>query len=113
MDDPERRHARAGEADAAFVRLPLADAEDLGVIRLGQTELVVVLPGGHPLVGRRTLRPADLRGAGIVSWPREQAPGYFDHIQSAIWDDQSPVLVASEPIPNICSQRWPSARACA
>lgn len=90
---------RAGEADAAFVRLPLADAEDLGVIRLGQTELVVVLPGGHPLAGRRTLRPADLRGAGIVSWPREQAPGYFDHIQSAIWDDQSPVLVASEPDP--------------
>lgn len=90
---------RAGEADAAFVRLPLADAEDLGVMRLGQTELVVVLPGGHPLAGRRALRPADLRGAGIVSWPREQGPGYFDRIQSAIWGNESPVLVASEPDP--------------
>jgi DNA-binding transcriptional LysR family regulator len=90
---------RTGEADAAFVRLPLADAEDLAVLALGETELVVALPGAHPLARRRTLRFADLRGAGIVTWPRDQAPGYFDHIQSTIWGDQPPSVVASEPDP--------------
>ena len=32
------------EADAAFVRLPLEDADDLRLLTLGSTELVVALP---------------------------------------------------------------------
>ena len=90
---------RSGEADAAFVRLPLAGADDIGVLRLGETELVAALPAAHPLAARRTLRFADLCGADVVSWPRDQAPGYFDHIRATVWGDQPPSLVASEPDP--------------
>ena len=40
---------------------PLHDADDLRLLTLGQTELVVVLPATHPLARRRVVRPADLR----------------------------------------------------
>ena len=43
---------RAAEADAAFVRLPLEDADDLRLLTLGSTELVVALPATHPLARR-------------------------------------------------------------
>jgi DNA-binding transcriptional LysR family regulator len=62
---------RASEADAAFVRLPLYDADDLRLLPLGSTELVVALPAAHPLSRRRAIRPADLRDVKLVSWPRE------------------------------------------
>ena len=90
---------RAAEADAAFVRLPLHDADDLRLLTLGRTEIVVVLPAGHPLARRRALRPADLRGSDLISWPREQAPGYFDHVRTLIWGEDPPSVTASEPDP--------------
>ena len=91
---------RSGEADVAFVRFPLAGAGDIDTLPLGETELVVVLPSAHPLGRRRrTLRFADLADVEIVSWPREQAPGYFDHIQRTVWGEHVPTPVATEPDP--------------
>ncbi|MFI6931286.1 LysR family transcriptional regulator [Streptomyces sp. NPDC050287] len=90
---------RSAEADAAFVRLPVVDATDLRVLPLGSTELVAALPSAHPLARRRTLRFADLRGTDVVSWPRDQAPGYFDHVQSTVWGEEPPTVSASEPDP--------------
>jgi DNA-binding transcriptional LysR family regulator len=90
---------RSGEADAAFLRLPLVGSDDLQVLALGATELVVALPASHPLTARRTLHFADLRGAEILSWPREQAPGYYDQIQLTVWGDEPPTPVATEPDP--------------
>lgn len=90
---------RAGEADVAFVRLPLVDADDIGVLRLGETPLVVVLPAHHPLAERRALSFADVHDWDVVSWPRDQAPGYFDAIQGAVWGDRRPRLVGTEPDP--------------
>ena len=88
---------RGAEVDAAFIRLPLLDAEGLQVLPLGHTELVAALPSAHPLARRRVLRPDDLCGVALLSWPREQAPGYFDHIRSVAWGDETAEPVASEP----------------
>ncbi len=88
---------RAGEVEAAFVRLPLVDADDLQVLPLGRTEVVVALPEKHPLTRRRALGPADLSGL-VVSWPRAQAPGYFDDLQAGC-GAAPPWLVAWEPDP--------------
>ncbi len=90
---------RSGEVDAAFVRLPLDRTDDLEVLTMGDTELVVVLPEGHPLARRRALDPSDLNGLPIVSWPRAQAPGYFDDLQARLWAGQSPARVMWEPDP--------------
>ena len=90
---------RAGEVEAAFVRLPLSEADDLQVLPLGRTEVVVALPEKHPLTRRRALDPADLTGLPVVSWPRAQAPGYFDDLQSRVWGGTAPEVVLWEPDP--------------
>jgi DNA-binding transcriptional LysR family regulator len=90
---------RAGEADAGFVRLPLDGADDLRVLPLGTTELVVALPSDHPLARRRSLRASDLRGLVVVTWPRDQAPGYFDDVTRRVWGDDLPAVAATEPDP--------------
>lgn len=90
---------RAGEVDLAFVRLPLDEPGDLEVLHLGETELVVVMPEGHPLSRRRALDPRDLEDQALVSWPRAQAPGYFDDLQSRLWGDRPPEVAIWEPDP--------------
>jgi DNA-binding transcriptional LysR family regulator len=90
---------RAAEADAAFVRLPLEDADDLRLLTLGSTELVVTLPATHPLARKRVVRPDDLRDVHLVAWPHEQAPGYYDHVRAAVWGENPPPVTATEPDP--------------
>ncbi len=89
---------RAGEVDVAFVRLPVADP-GIQVLPLGETELVAILPADHPLARRRALDPSDLRGCPIVSWPRAQAPGYFDSIATRLWGGREPEVILWEPDP--------------
>lgn len=90
---------RTGEVDVAFVRLPLADPGEIRVMVMGETELVVVLPQGHPLVARRSLDLVDLKDQPVVMWPRAQAPGYFDDLQARLWGSTSPVVALWEPDP--------------
>jgi len=90
---------RAGEVDVAFVRLPVADPGDVQVLALGETELVAVLPSSSPLAKRRALEPTDLHGLPIVSWPRAQAPGYFDDVQARLWGAVPPSSTSWEPDP--------------
>lgn len=90
---------RAGEADAAFVRMPLLEADDLAQITLGATELAAAIPSDHPLARRRILHVSDLRGLPVVTFPREQAPGYFDHIRHTVWGDDPPSSTTTEPDP--------------
>ncbi|MFC5789521.1 LysR family substrate-binding domain-containing protein [Agromyces tardus] len=52
---------RAGEADVAFVRLPI-DAEGLHAIPLWEEVAVAVLPKEHPLAEADSLELADLEG---------------------------------------------------
>lgn len=90
---------RAGEVDAAFVRMPLSDIDDLRQLTLGQSELAAAIPADHPLARQRTLRTADLVGQPVVTFPREQAPGYFDYIHSLVWGQEAPFVAAVEPDP--------------
>jgi DNA-binding transcriptional LysR family regulator len=90
---------RSGEADVGFVRLPLLDAEDLRVCVLGSTELIVALPSDHPLTARRTVPVKELIAYPLVTWPRSQAPGYYDDIARQLWGSASPATVTFEPDP--------------
>ena len=56
---------RAGEADVAFVRLPVDDA-GLHVIQLWEELAVAVLPKDHPLADAEALTLADLEGEPVA-----------------------------------------------
>ncbi|WP_133169293.1 LysR family transcriptional regulator [Rhodococcus opacus] len=90
---------RAGEVDAAFVRLPLLDASDLGILVLGDTEAVVACPADHPLAAKHRIERDDLRDQTLISWPRAQAPGYFDEMHRVIFGGTPPSKVLWEPDP--------------
>lgn len=94
----------AGEIDLAVVRGPVAD-ERIRVRGCGAERLVVALPAGHPLadggdgpalgagppIGRDRLR-----GEPVVFWERDNAPGMYDTIVSALWPDGTPRVVRRE-----------------
>ncbi|MFE3293200.1 LysR family transcriptional regulator [Rhodococcus sp. NPDC059234] len=67
----------SGKVDAAFVRPPLPEANDLLFDLIGQESRVAVLPRSHPLGDRSTIEIADLDGevhvrsdAGGEQWLR-------------------------------------------
>ncbi|GGG27257.1 LysR family transcriptional regulator [Rhodococcoides trifolii] len=90
---------RAGDVDAAFVRLPLDNEPDIDVLRLGDTEAVVVCPVDHRLAAKHRIERGDLSGETLISWPRAQAPGYFDEMQRDIFGDDPPTSIVWEPDP--------------
>lgn len=61
---------RQGRLDAALVGLPEADLAGLDVLRLDTRPFVALLPAGHRLARRRTLRLADVAGESFVDMPR-------------------------------------------
>lgn len=87
----------AGRSDVVFVRPPVGSLPAVEVLELGDEELVVALPAAHPLARRRRLRPADLAGEDVVSWPRRNAPGMHDRIEQQMWGGSRPRVVREEP----------------
>jgi DNA-binding transcriptional LysR family regulator len=71
---------RAGSADAAFVRLPLADPGSLEVVVLDSDVQCVALRRGHPLAALDRLGVDDLLAYPLVHWPRREAPGNHDAV---------------------------------
>jgi DNA-binding transcriptional LysR family regulator len=69
---------RRRQADCAFLYLPIEDPE-LEVTPLLTEERVVVLPESHPLAGRATLAPADLRGEIFIEQPSSVPQAWRDH----------------------------------
>ncbi|MCU1421055.1 MAG: hypothetical protein JWN36_706 [Microbacteriaceae bacterium] len=51
---------RRGRIDVAFMGLPTEELGDFTVLELARSEFVAVLPAGHPLAGRASVRLADL-----------------------------------------------------
>lgn len=88
---------RDGTRDAAFVRLPLAEADELEFVEVGRDPLAAALPATHRLVRRRFVTPADLQGERIVSWPREQGPGFYDWVVTHIFAGTLPNVARVEP----------------
>jgi len=86
----------AGRYDAAFVRPPI---DDPGVRwRLVDTEeLLLAIPGGHPLARRRRVPREAIVGEPAVMWPRENGPGMFDRIVAQVWPAGGFNLARYEP----------------
>ncbi len=72
--DEAVRRLRAGEVELALIEAapPLA-APDLEVHRLAEDELVLAVPRGHPLWGRRRVDAAELEGLALLA--REPGSG--------------------------------------
>lgn len=87
---------RHGDADVAFVRLPLLESDGIEYLALGTSELVAVLPVGHRLALGDSIDPEALRDERIVMWPRRQSPGYYDELVRLIWGDRGPSNVHEE-----------------
>lgn len=88
---------RAGTLDAAFLRLPLAQAQDIAVLEVGSDPLVAALPRNHRLARRREVAAADLQRQRIVFWPRSQGPGFHDWVIEQVFAGRSPDIVDIEP----------------
>ena len=76
----------AGEIDVGFVRPPLEDP-GLEELRLGREPMVCVLPRGHRLTRRATVRPRDLDGEPLVWWPEEHGPGAWREVRREVCGD--------------------------
>jgi DNA-binding transcriptional LysR family regulator len=87
----------AGEIDVGFVRPPLEEP-GLGELRLAREPMVCVLPRGHRLTRRTTVRPSDLRGEPLVWWPEEHGPGAWREVRREVCGEPPwPPLARTEP----------------
>jgi DNA-binding transcriptional LysR family regulator len=87
----------AGEIDVGFVRPPLEDP-GLEELRLGREPMVCVLPRGHRLTRRSTVRPRDLDSEPLVWWPEEHGPGAWREVRREVCGDPPwPALARAEP----------------
>lgn len=71
-----------GEIDVAFARFD-HDVDPIKVRRLADDRLVVSLPVGHPLAGRRRIKLASLASEPMILFPRRITPAYYDSIVAA------------------------------
>ena len=86
-----------GEIDVGFVRPPVDDP-GLEELRLGREPMVCVLPKGHRLTRRTTVRPTDLRGEPLVWWPEEHGPGAWREVRREVCGAPPwPPLARAEP----------------
>jgi DNA-binding transcriptional LysR family regulator len=72
---------RAGQIDIGFVGLPM-EAEGMVTEPTGRVRLIVALPAGHPMAGKRNLRLEDLSKDAYVLWPKHLSPGSYDQMLS-------------------------------
>jgi DNA-binding transcriptional LysR family regulator len=85
------RLVRAREVDFAFVRPPI-EADDLQLHVVGSSEIVMLAP--VPLTWSAGPAPADLP---LIMWPRDQAPGFYDHLLRIISREGVGHVVREEP----------------
>ena len=87
----------AGDIDVGFVRPPLEDPE-LEELPLGREPMVCVLPKGHRLARRGTIRPEELRDEPLVWWPENHGPGAWREVRSEVYGEPPwPPIARTEP----------------
>ncbi len=87
----------AGDIDVGFVRPPLEDP-GLEELPLGREPMVCVLPKGHRLTRRSTVRRADLVNEPLVWWPEEHGPGAWHDVRRDVYGDPPwPPIARVEP----------------
>ncbi|GAA4892961.1 DNA-binding transcriptional LysR family regulator [Stackebrandtia albiflava] len=72
--------------DVGVMREPPDVMTGLRFTTLWDEPLVAILPKGHPLAERRTVRTADLAGSPFVLLPRTAGPGLYDRIAGLCTD---------------------------
>ncbi|MDQ3786061.1 MAG: LysR family substrate-binding domain-containing protein [Actinomycetota bacterium] len=53
------------------------------VTRLSRERFVALIADGHPLAARHSLRPDDLSGLGVLTWPHQVNSGLCDRLVAA------------------------------
>jgi len=71
------------QIDAGFIRPGRQDPEGYDVHRFRNESSVAVLPLGHSLAKRRTVRLSALSGESFVVFPRKAGPSLFDEIMES------------------------------
>jgi DNA-binding transcriptional LysR family regulator len=74
---------REERIDVAFVRPPLSAGEGLTLHLLGEEEMVVAVPSGHRLAGRRDVSLRELKTETFILYPRSVRPGLADTVITA------------------------------
>ena len=69
--------------DTAFVRPPLKMNDGLTFLPLEEEDMLVALPGGHPLARRSSLELRELANEAFILYPRSARPGLADAIVAA------------------------------
>lgn len=70
---------REGRHDLGFAHCP-SQEPSLTLSLLTREPVCAAIAADHPVARSGRARLADLGGLGIVLWPRETAPDYFDHL---------------------------------
>jgi DNA-binding transcriptional LysR family regulator len=87
----------AGDIDVGFVRPPLQDPA-LEELPLGREPMVCVLPKGHRLTRRSTIRREDLYDEPLVWWPEEHGPGAWQDVRRDVYGEPPwPPIARVEP----------------
>jgi DNA-binding transcriptional LysR family regulator len=73
------RSLRNGELDLGFMR-DGKPCDGLSLVTIERRPFIAILPTGHSLAARKTLRPSDLRNEQFVLFPRELGSGTYDRI---------------------------------
>src|SRR5207245_5336459 len=74
------------QMDAAFLRTPMADPEDLAVDALLDEPMVMALPSAHPLAwndGDDAVSLRDFAGETFIVYARQHGPGLYDATTAA------------------------------
>jgi DNA-binding transcriptional LysR family regulator len=74
---------RQGRVDVAFVRPPVGEGTDIRFSLLSTEPMMVVVPKGHALDGRRSVRLEELRDELFVFYPRATGAGLPEMVVSA------------------------------
>lgn len=88
---------RAGDADVAFVRLPLVEQDGLDTCELGADEQRAVVGVNHPLAVQRFVSREELACEALIHWARGDAAGNFDSVVGNVRNGEALNLGASQP----------------
>ncbi|WP_234058018.1 LysR family transcriptional regulator [Microbacterium sp. NFH-22A-Y] len=74
---------REEQIDIGFLQFPLDDDAGLHTLRMGRLPLALAIPAAHHSEGFQEKRM--LAELPLVLWPRDLAPGYYDHLIQVLY----------------------------
>jgi DNA-binding transcriptional LysR family regulator len=76
--------------DVAIVIAPFDRPEALRYLRLGNEELLLAIPEGHPLASLERIPRSDLLDEPFLDWPRGMSPTLIDHLHLSLFGNGEP-----------------------